>query len=130
LASGSRDAFAQVTVQNGWVTLRGEATWGFQREAAANAVWYVRGVRGVTDEIGTHVEERDLESQARMVLKGTPIDELERLARQLSLVAQIQETTVEGLARILGAGQLPIAFIDQAIFDLTPAERTRQSSAA
>jgi hypothetical protein len=76
---------------------------------------------------GAHVAERDLEAQARMVPTGTPIDEIKRLARHFGLVAQIQETTALGLAHLLAAGQLPIVFIDRAIFDLTPAERTRHS---
>jgi len=41
----------QATVENGWVTLRGEVTWEFQKEAATTAVRYVSGVKGVSNEI-------------------------------------------------------------------------------
>ena len=56
---------------------------------------------------GTNVEERVLEDQARLEPRGTVIDELERLARQFHLVAEIQETTVEDLRRMLAEGRLP-----------------------
>jgi len=42
----------QATVENGWVTLRGEVHWEFQRKAAFNAVRYLAGVKGVTNWIG------------------------------------------------------------------------------
>jgi hypothetical protein len=76
---------------------------------------------------GTHVPEGELETQARMEKRGTPIDELERLARRYGVVAEIQDTTVEGLRLLLADGKLPIAFIDRAVFDLTPAERARHT---
>jgi osmotically-inducible protein OsmY len=44
-------ADVQAVVENGWVTLRGEVTWQFQKEAAANAVRYLAGVKGVSNEI-------------------------------------------------------------------------------
>jgi hypothetical protein len=59
--------------------------------------------------------------------KGTRIDDLVRLARQYQLEAEIQETTVEELQRILVAGKLPIAYIDRAVFELPPRQRARHS---
>jgi osmotically-inducible protein OsmY len=41
----------KVTVRNGWVTLDGEVGWQFQRQAAHDAVAYLIGVKGVTDQI-------------------------------------------------------------------------------
>jgi hypothetical protein len=76
---------------------------------------------------GMHVQERELEAQVRMEQRGTPIEELERLGRRYGLVAEIQDATVGRLQQILREGMLPIVFIDRAIFDLTPAERTRHS---
>src|SRR4051812_29140288 len=55
---------------------------------------------------GIEIEERTLEAAARMEEDGTAIDELERLARQFPLEAEIQETTVEELGRILAAGKV------------------------
>ena len=41
----------QATIENGWVTLTGTVTWGFQRTSAADCVTYLTGVRGVTNNI-------------------------------------------------------------------------------
>jgi osmotically-inducible protein OsmY len=41
----------RVTVSDGWVTLDGEVEWHFQRESAEEAVWRVRGVKGVVNNI-------------------------------------------------------------------------------
>jgi osmotically-inducible protein OsmY len=41
----------QATVEQGWVTLRGHATWDYQRQAAADAIRYLSGVKGVTNTI-------------------------------------------------------------------------------
>src|SRR5437867_1068328 len=84
-------------------------------------------LRMVLAAYGTAVRESELEAQARMEPKGIRIDELERLARQFQLVAEIQETTVEELREILADGKLPIVYIDRAVFDLRLRQRARHS---
>jgi osmotically-inducible protein OsmY len=41
----------RVVVSDAWVTLEGEVEWHFQRESAEEAVWRVRGVKGVVNNI-------------------------------------------------------------------------------
>ena len=41
----------QVTVAQGWVTLKGHVNWEFQRSAARDSVRFLAGVKGVTNEI-------------------------------------------------------------------------------
>ncbi|MEO6302597.1 MAG: BON domain-containing protein [Bacteroidia bacterium] len=41
----------KIKVENAWVTLEGELTWNYQREAAKNAIIHVSGIRGVNNEI-------------------------------------------------------------------------------
>ncbi|WP_347986444.1 BON domain-containing protein [Methylomonas sp. AM2-LC] len=41
----------RVMVENGWITLSGQVDWGYQRVTAANAVLYLMGVRGVSNDI-------------------------------------------------------------------------------
>jgi osmotically-inducible protein OsmY len=41
----------QATVENGWVTLAGCVTWGFQRNSAEDTVRYLPGVKGVLNNI-------------------------------------------------------------------------------
>jgi ABC-type bacteriocin/lantibiotic exporter with double-glycine peptidase domain len=80
-------------------------------------------LRMVLAAYGTHVPESELEAQARTEAAGTPIEEVERLARRYGLVAEIRQVTVEGLRQLLAEGKLPIAGIDRAIYDLSPEER-------
>ncbi len=76
---------------------------------------------------GQNVGESALERHARMDPGGTDIGELERLARQFGLVADIRELTVKQLGQLLREGRLAVAFIDRAVFELTPAQRLRHS---
>ena len=41
----------QATVENGWVTLKGQVIWEYLRNAARDAVCYMPGVKGVTNDI-------------------------------------------------------------------------------
>jgi len=41
----------KVKVEAGWITLTGELTWNYQKEAAESAIKYLMGVKGVTNEI-------------------------------------------------------------------------------
>jgi osmotically-inducible protein OsmY len=41
----------KVMVENSWVTLSGEVDWDYQRKAAHNAIRYLFGVVGVSDQI-------------------------------------------------------------------------------
>lgn len=80
-------------------------------------------LRMVLAAYGVAIQESELEAQALMEKRGTPIGELERLARHFNLDAEIRETTVEELAGFLAEGILPITFIDRAVFDLAPGQR-------
>jgi osmotically-inducible protein OsmY len=41
----------QATVENGWVTLTGCVTWGYERNSAKDAISFVCGVKGVSNNI-------------------------------------------------------------------------------
>ena len=41
----------KVVVKNGWITLEGEAEWNYQRDAAENAVRWIKGVKRVSNLI-------------------------------------------------------------------------------
>lgn len=64
------------TVSNGWVTLSGNVTWNFQREAAESCVRSLSGVIGVTDEITLEIQP-------------TPKDVSKRITDALSRNAQL-----------------------------------------
>jgi osmotically-inducible protein OsmY len=56
-----------VKVENGWVSLEGELSWNYQKEAAQTAVKYLHGVKGVTNSIKITpdtldaIEQKDVE---------------------------------------------------------------------
>jgi osmotically-inducible protein OsmY len=58
-------------VQNGRITLKGEAQWYFQRERAEDAVRHVRGAKGVTNLIAIkpHVSAADVKARIEQALK-------------------------------------------------------------
>jgi osmotically-inducible protein OsmY len=56
----------QVLVQNGWITLRGEVDWQFQRKAAENAVRLLAGVRGVSNQISIKASEQPKDLKRRI----------------------------------------------------------------
>jgi len=41
----------KLTVSNGWITLQGTAEWQYQKEEAARAVRFLRGVKAVSNEV-------------------------------------------------------------------------------
>ncbi|MEO5991378.1 MAG: BON domain-containing protein [Ferruginibacter sp.] len=49
----------KIKVEQGWVTLEGELTWNYQREAAKNAIIQVKGVKGINNEIKLKTETQD-----------------------------------------------------------------------
>jgi len=49
----------KVKVEKGWITLEGELQWNYQKEAAKNAVNYLTGVKGVTNNIKIKSESHD-----------------------------------------------------------------------
>jgi beta-phosphoglucomutase-like phosphatase (HAD superfamily) len=76
---------------------------------------------------GTDVEEATLEAQANLEPGGTEIGELARLARQFGLAADVEEATVEQVRQLLAEGKQILAYVDRAVFDLTPAQRAKHS---
>lgn len=60
-----------VAVANGWVTLAGTVDWEYQRLAAANAIRYLAGVRGVTNTVAIkpHVSVGDVKGKIENALK-------------------------------------------------------------
>jgi osmotically-inducible protein OsmY len=75
------DEKVTVAVSNGWVTLRGEVPWEYQRIAAADAVRDLAGVRGVTNGIGVEppVQAGDVKTKIEAALKRSAEIDARRL---------------------------------------------------
>lgn len=71
----------KVSVDDGWVTLRGEVDWRFQRQAAEQAVEHLAGVRGITNLIT--IKER-----------VRPEDVKERIEKALERSAELESKNI------------------------------------
>jgi osmotically-inducible protein OsmY len=84
-------------VEDGWVTLEGEVEWQYQREWAEKAVWNVRGVKGVTNDIKVRPQvppvdiKRKIEDALR---RSAEID-----ASRISVEASGSEVILRGTVR-------------------------------
>ena len=62
----------KVNVKNGWVTLEGELQWNYQMEVVKNAVNYIVGLKGITNNIiiksetKGKIEKKDLEKPVNL----------------------------------------------------------------
>jgi len=46
----------QIKVEDGWVTLEGQVTWNYQKEAAEKSISHLSGVKGVTNRVKIKAE--------------------------------------------------------------------------
>lgn len=85
----------QVLVEDGHVTLTGEVTWVFQREAAVQAVRYLMGVTGVTDQIviKPHASSVAVKDHIEASLKRRAHQD----ASQISVTVHGAEVTLSGV---------------------------------
>jgi osmotically-inducible protein OsmY len=49
----------QIKVEKGWVTLEGQVTWNYQKEAASKSISHLNGVKGVNSRIKIKAEIQD-----------------------------------------------------------------------
>jgi|688.fasta_scaffold02793_24 osmotically-inducible protein OsmY len=57
----------KIKVENGWITLYGELTWNFQREALEKSVKDLLGVTGVTNNITIKAESHDIIEKTKII---------------------------------------------------------------
>lgn len=87
----------QATVEKGWVTLNGHVNWGFERTSAENAVGYLLGVRGVTNEITLKPSVKADEVQGaieKSLKRNAEVD-----AKNINVTAEGGKVTLAGTVR-------------------------------
>ena len=87
----------QVTVSKGWVTLKGEVDWQYQRQDAERAVRHLVGVRGVSNLIAVkpHVSPLDLQKKIEQaLLRSAKFD-----ARRITLDVDGSKVILKGSVR-------------------------------
>jgi osmotically-inducible protein OsmY len=83
-----------VSVSDGWVTLKGNVEWEYQRNAAGDAVRYLLGVRGITNTISVtpHVTAPDVKAKIEAALKrSAEVD-----ARRINVAVTDGKVTLTG----------------------------------
>ena len=87
----------QIKVQDGWVTLKGEVDWQFQRLAAENSIRRLSGVSGVVNNIAL---------QARVQLSDVRNRIEEALRRSAEVEAQAIQISSLGYGRVALEGKV------------------------
>jgi osmotically-inducible protein OsmY len=84
-------------VENGWITLEGDAIWKFQSDAAERAVRYLTGVRGVTNLI--RVRPRASAPVVKSKIEGALKRSAEVDSGRISVEASDGQVTLKGTVR-------------------------------
>lgn len=87
----------KVVVNNGWITLEGQVEWQYQKIAAENAVRYLAGVTGVSNNINLTpgVSASDVKDKIEAALKrSAEVD-----ARRISVETQDGKVILHGSVR-------------------------------
>jgi osmotically-inducible protein OsmY len=82
------------TVKNGWITLKGEVQWMYQKEAAESAVRYLSGVKRVTNQIKIQPSASPAEVQTKIeeaLRRSAEVD-----ARRINVVAYDSKVILSG----------------------------------
>jgi osmotically-inducible protein OsmY len=89
----------QVTVSKGWVTLRGEVEWQYQREDAERVVRRLAGVKGVTNLIT--VKPRASASELKRKIEDALVRNAEIDANKITVEVQGNKAILKGRVRAL-----------------------------
>ena len=84
-------------VEQGWVTLKGDVEWEYQRNAAARAVRSLKGVVGVSNSIV--LRERPAHSNVETKIRDALIRQAEKEAEDIDVVIDGSEATLRGTVR-------------------------------
>ena len=88
-----------VTVSNGWVVLRGEVEWEYQRRAAERSVRRLSGVRGVTDGVTVRPRGRPSVDGLKQRIEDALIRSVETDAERIAIEVHGDRVVLDGTVR-------------------------------
>ena len=88
-----------VTVANGWVMLRGEVEWGYQRRAAERSVRRLSGVRGVTNLIAVRPGDRPAPESVKRDIRDALTRTLQGDIDRITIEVQDDAVIIAGTVR-------------------------------
>ena len=95
----------EVTVSKGWVTLKGEVEWGFQREDAERAARRVTGVRGVSNLIVVKPRMKPTPEEMKRRIEEALVRSAAMDAKRISVEVQGDTVILRGTVRSLAEKQ-------------------------
>lgn len=88
----------KVTVEDGWVTLKGEVTWDFQRTAAESSIRHLTGVKGILNNLTLKVKRIDL-GKVKQKIEDALKREAVKEAGRISVDVQGDKVVLRGKVR-------------------------------
>jgi osmotically-inducible protein OsmY len=88
-----------VTVSKGWVTLKGEVEWEFQRRSAERAVRRLSGVRGVTNLIVVRPRQQPSPHEVRRRIMDALVRSAQTDAEKISVEVDDGKVVLSGTVR-------------------------------
>lgn len=86
-----------VTVEHGWVTLKGQVDWDYQRKAAEREARNATGVKGVTNLIT--IRERPLPSDVKQKIEAALVRSAETDAQRIQVEVRGNKVILRGKVR-------------------------------
>lgn len=88
-----------VTVSKGWITLRGEVEWQFQKEDAERVVRRLAGVRGVTNLLNVRPRIRSSPEELKRKIEDALVRSAETDAQRITVEVQGDKIILRGTVR-------------------------------
>lgn len=88
-----------VTVSKGWVTLRGEVEWQYQKEDAERVVRRISGVRGVTNLIQVKPRVKPSPDELKRKIEDALVRSAETDAERITVEVHGDRVTLKGTVR-------------------------------
>jgi osmotically-inducible protein OsmY len=89
----------QVTVSKGWVTLKGEVDWGFQRADAERVARRITGVRGVSNLITVKPQTKPSPEEMKKKIEEALVRNAETDAKHIEVEVQGSKVILKGTVR-------------------------------
>jgi len=88
-----------VTVSKGWITLRGEVEWQYQKQDAERVVRRLSGVRGVTNLITVHPRVKPSPQELKRKIEDALVRSAETDAERITVEVQGEKVILKGTVR-------------------------------
>jgi osmotically-inducible protein OsmY len=88
-----------VTVSKGWVTLKGEVEWGFQRADAERVVRRITGVRGVSNLLTVKPRAKPSPDEMKRKIEEALVRSAEMDAKRINVEVHGDKVTLKGTVR-------------------------------